>query len=130
MKDSSSNWRSFRGARHQIYQNEGTTRGDIWEQLGRKQVQENSADADLYRLLIRDLSMGGVVRQHRETDYFGNFVKKTPPKAPSGQSNRTMTSAFDRSEQYELTELGKQFVHYAMNELAPRLSFTESPDED
>jgi len=109
----------------QIYQNEGTTRGQIWDQLGRQQVPENSAEADLYRMLIRDLSIGGVIRQHRETDYYGNFVKKTPPRAPKGQGSRTMISAFDRSEQYELTELGKQFVHYAMNELAPRLTFAE-----
>ncbi len=35
----------------------------------------------------------------------------------------TMKSAFDDSEQYVLTDLGRQFVHYAMNELAPRITF-------
>lgn len=114
----------------QIYQNEGITRGGVWENLGRQRVPENSADADLYRMLIRDLSMGGVVRQHRETDYHGNFVKKVAPSTPKGQGSRTMISAFDRSERYELTELGKQFVHYAMNELAPRLTFSEEPTVD
>ena len=43
--------------------------------------------------------------------------------------SRTMISAFDRVEQYELTELGKQSVHYAMNELAPRLTFSEGDGE-
>lgn len=114
----------------QIYQSEGATRGGIWEQLGRARVQENSADADLYRLLIRDLSTGGVIRQHRATDYYGNFVKKEAVRAPKGQGSRTMISAFDRGEQYELTELGKQFVHYAMNELAPRLTFSEGEGAD
>ena len=33
-----------------------------------------------------------------------------------------MTSAFDDEKSYELTELGKQFVHYTMNEIVPRLS--------
>ena len=32
-----------------------------------------------------------------------------------------MTSAFDDEKQYELTELGKQFVHYTMNEIVPRI---------
>jgi len=108
----------------QIYQNAGITRGDIWHGLGRPQVREDSADADLYKLLIRDLSMGGIIRQHRNTDHLGNFVKKTPARGSRGQSG-TMKSAFDQSEQYELTEIGKQFVHYAMNELAPRIAFDE-----
>ena len=114
----------------QVYQNEGITRGGIWRGLARPNVAENSADADLYKMLIRDLSMGGVIRQHRQTDYHGNFIKKAPAKkAASGGGSRVMVSAFDDSEEYELTELGKQFVHYAMNELAPRLSFDENPTE-
>jgi hypothetical protein len=39
------------------------------------------------------------------------------------QPNSLMKSAFDGDEQYILTELGKQLVHYAMNELAPRIEF-------
>ncbi len=109
----------------EIYQNEGITRGGVWSNLGKPTVAENSAEADLYKMLIRDLSMGGVIRQHRETDYYGAFVKKAPSRTPKGQGSRTMVSAFDRNEQYELTDLGRQFVHYAMNELAPRLTFHE-----
>jgi len=32
-----------------------------------------------------------------------------------------MTSAFDDEKQYELTELGRWFVHYAMNKVVPKL---------
>ena len=32
-----------------------------------------------------------------------------------------MASAFDDEKSYELTELGKQFVHYTMNEIVPRI---------
>jgi hypothetical protein len=32
-----------------------------------------------------------------------------------------MESAFEDTKQYVLTELGKQFVHYTMNELVTRL---------
>jgi hypothetical protein len=32
-----------------------------------------------------------------------------------------MKSAFDSEEPYELTELGRQFVHYTMQEVVPRV---------
>jgi hypothetical protein len=32
-----------------------------------------------------------------------------------------MMSAFDDGKRYELTELGKQFVFYTMNEIIPKL---------
>ncbi len=114
----------------QVYNNSGITRGQVWNALGKPRVSENSAEADLYKMLIRDLSMGGVMRQHRETDYFGNFIKKPTQKGQTNTGVKTMISAFDNTEQYELTELGKQFVHYAMNELAPRLTFSEEPPSD
>jgi hypothetical protein len=110
----------------EIYRARQITRGGIWDALGRPRVAENSADADLYKMLIRDLSTGGVIRQHRQTDMSGNFVKKPTGHVPKGSASKVMTSAFDRAEPYELTELGSQFVHYAMNELAPRLTFAES----
>lgn len=33
-----------------------------------------------------------------------------------------MKSAFDDEKGYELTELGRWFVHYTMNELVPRIA--------
>src|SRR3989344_5742783 len=44
----------------------GVSRGGVWGDLGKAEVAENSADADLFKLLFRDLSTGGVIRQHRE----------------------------------------------------------------
>ena len=35
-----------------------------------------------------------------------------------------MKSAFDDIEQYELTALGEQFVHYAMTDVPPKLEFS------
>ena len=43
----------------EIFRNEGSTRGQIWTALGRSRVQENSADADLYKMLIRRPNHGG-----------------------------------------------------------------------
>jgi hypothetical protein len=37
-----------------------------------------------------------------------------------------MESAFEDSKPYELSELGRQFVHYTMNEVVTRIS---GPDD-
>jgi len=102
-----------------VYKNKGITRGEIWRQLGKTQVREDSSEADLFKLLIRDLNTGEIIRQHRETDYQGNYILKTPSKRPTSQSTgtRTAKSAFDQEEGYELTGIGQQFVHYAMTDL-------------
>jgi hypothetical protein len=112
----------------EIYRKRAVSRGEIWSGLGKSRVREDSAEADLFKLLVRDLSMGGVIRQHRATDYYGNFVKKRAPETKS-QSSSTMKSAFDLDEKYELTELGAQFVHYAMNELTAKIEFQEEQQD-
>jgi hypothetical protein len=112
----------------QIYSNPGPTRYDIWAAVyGEPVPRDDSAEADLYKMLIRDLTLGGVIRQPRESDASGRFRRKTsPPRRTSASS--TMESPFEDTKQYVLTELGKQFVHYTMNELVSRLS-SESSQE-
>ena len=105
----------------EIFRNPGATRLDVWTTLYGAMPREDSAEADLYRFLFRDLSTGGVIRQHRETDYSGQFLKK-PRVRQSPNSTGTMKSAFDDAESYELTELGKQFVHYTMNEVIGQIN--------
>ncbi len=114
----------------EIFKNEGSGRGDIWESIHGERVREDSAEADLFKLLIHDLSLGHVIRQHRPTDRFGNFIKKQFRPTPKGQGSRKMKSAFDNSDLYELTELGKQFVHYTMNEVVPRIGKIHEPHQD
>lgn len=106
----------------------GVSRGGMWRDLGKVNVSENSAEADLFKLLIRDLSTGGVIRQHREVDHRGSFVSKTPTYRPKGSGPKPTTSAFDEEDYYELTELGKQFVHYAMTDLPLKIEY-HSGDE-
>jgi hypothetical protein len=62
----------------------GVTRRGVWNELGRTSVAENSADADLFKLLFRDLTTGGVMRQHRDADYYGNFLLGHHNVAPEG----------------------------------------------
>ena len=102
-----------------IYQHPGTGRGEIWDNIAKERPAEDSAEADLYKLLIRDLSTGGVIRQHRPTNAYGQFIKKSTSKT-RGKTG-TMKSAFDNSDPYELTKLGMQFVHYTMKDVVRRL---------
>jgi hypothetical protein len=111
-----------------IYNSDGITRGGIWRKIGKGTVREDSADADLYKLLFRDLSTGGIIRQHREVDRFGNFISKATQRRPKGSGPKPPVSAFDEKEGYDLTSLGQQFVHYAMTELPPKIEF--KPDDE
>ena len=70
-------------------------------------------------MLIHDMSFGRVIRQIRQTTGDGRFLRK--PAGRRGAASPIMKSAFDNEEQYELTELGKQFVHYCMEEVVPRV---------
>ena len=106
----------------EIYKNPGSTRFDIWSDVyGEDTPREDSAEADLFKLLIRDLSTGGVIRQERDTNQLGQFVRNRPQRVRRGQASSTMESAFEDTKAYVLTELGKQFVHYTMNEVVSRI---------
>jgi hypothetical protein len=112
-----------------IYNDSGVTRARIWEKVGKEDVREDSAEADLFKLLIRDLSAGSIIRQHREKDYAGNFLRKQAVKRTHRSNSSTVESAFEDTKGYELTELGRHFVHYAMDDLPVRLSYNpEQPD--
>jgi len=105
----------------EIYQNPGVTRGTIWDKVHTERPREDSAEADLFRYLIRDLSLGGVIRQAKDTNADGYFVKKQPTRTPKGMASKTMESAFEDSKSYVLTELGKEFVHYVLNDVVQRV---------
>jgi hypothetical protein len=104
----------------EIFKNPGATRFDIWSAIYGDTPREDSAEADLFKLLIRDLSTGGVIRQDRETNYAGRFLRRSRPRRTASVPS-TMESAFEDTKPYVLTELGKQFVHYTMNEVVGRL---------
>jgi len=107
-----------------IYNANGISRGEIWKKLNKSPVREDSAEADLYKLIFRDLSTGGIIRQHREINYDGSFKKKSILKQRNAGQHQ-VTSAFDEEDLYELTALGQQFIHYAMTELASRIEYKD-----
>ncbi|MDR6306412.1 hypothetical protein GGQ85_004144 [Nitrobacter vulgaris] len=91
----------------EIYRKQGITRRRIWNNLGKSPVREDFAEADLFKMLIRDLSLGSAIRHHRSTDHAGNFLRKQPStRSPPGQGSKTSVSAFDDIEPYELTGIG------------------------
>jgi hypothetical protein len=107
----------------EVYKNPGSTRYDIWVSLyGEDTPREDSSQADLYRYLIRELNTGGVIRQPRETNVAGQFMRKKLQRRRPGSAPSTMESSFEDSKPYVLTELGKEFVHYTMNEVVKRIS--------
>jgi len=103
-----------------VYKNPGATRADIWHGIHGELLREDSPEADLFKLLIHDLSLGHVIRQQRSTTSDGQFLKKPRPSRRLAASP-VMKSAFNDTDAYELTGLGRQFVEYAMTELVPRL---------
>jgi len=105
----------------EIFKNPGSTRFDVWSDLYGQTPRENSAEADLFKLLIRDLSTGGVIRQEREVNQLGQFVRNRPQRVRRPTAPATIESAFEDTKPYVLTELGKQFVHYTMNEVVTRI---------
>lgn len=107
----------------EIFENPGSSRYDIWTNIYGDLPREDSAEADLFKFLIRDLNTGGVIRQERDVNQLGQFVRRRPVAPRKGAVTGTMESAFEGTKPYVLTELGKQFVHYTMNEVVTRLEF-------
>lgn len=107
-----------------IQQKRQVTRQEIWQQIHGRVVRENSAEADLFKLLIHDLSLGHVIRQVREESSDGKYYKQKPTRKRS--TSPFLKSAFDDEKEYELTELGSKFVHYAMTDVVTRIDNREA----
>jgi hypothetical protein len=110
-----------------IYREPGSTRAQLWDDLHGEPVREDSAEADLFRLIIRDLSTGGVVRQHRETTSDGRFVAQRRG-GRRGRASPVLASSFDDDKPYVLTALGERFVHYVLDEPSPQLAEASTTD--
>ena len=58
-----------------IYKQNGISRRSIWLKMHPTIPRDNSSEADLFKLLIHDLTLGHVIRQKRQTTMAGQFVK-------------------------------------------------------
>lgn len=106
-----------------VYQNRGISRLGIWRAIGNEGVvpREDSSDADLFRMLMHDLSTGRIIRQAREVNEYGEFLKK-PRGGPRRPASDVMKSSFDDEDAYELSELGQEFVHYVLQDVVSRIA--------
>ena len=104
-----------------IHKSPTITRYAIWEDIRGEFPRDDSAEADLFKLMISDLNIGRVIRLEREINTYGQFLKNKNSYKGIRSSTTTMESAFENSKPYVLTELGKQFVHYTMNDVVTRL---------
>jgi hypothetical protein len=111
----------------EIYKSPRITRGIIWDSIKGTRPRDDSSEADLFKLLIRDLSTGGVIRQEKEINAYGQFMKSEPSTSRTqNHGDRTMESPFDISKPYVLTELGKEFVHYVLEDVVTQISSQSS----
>lgn len=101
-----------------VHRSPGVTRAAIWEEIRGEFARDDSPEADLFKLLIHDLSMGHIVRQSREVNDYGQFVKKARSR-PVRSS--VLQTAFEDTKPYELTALGTHFVHYVMTEQVTKI---------
>jgi hypothetical protein len=59
----------------------------------------------------------------------GHFLKRDTRGQSHQSSGRFMESAFEDTKPYVLTELGKKFVHYVMEDVVPQIaSATDNAD--
>jgi len=100
----------------------------MWDKIHKgPRPAENSSEADLFKYLIRELNTGGVIRIERETNEYGQFIRKQPQYHPKGSASKTMESAFEETKPYVLTELGEEFVHYVMTDIVPQIADNNTP---
>ena len=102
----------------EIYLHQPITKGQIWDNLnpgGRP--RDNSAQAGFFGYLMRELNMGGIIRLERDTDSYGRTIRAS--RTPSTGSSRgdTLESPFDSTKRWVLSELGKEFVRYVMEDV-------------
>lgn len=107
----------------QVSQNsDGITRADIWDNLNNGiRAREDSAEAGLFRYLMRELNMGGVIELSKRRDANGRAYKTTSARTPRGMASKVVESTYEDTKPWVLTELGRQFIHYVLNDAVKRI---------
>jgi hypothetical protein len=108
-----------------VFDNPGCTRYNTWTSLYGAIPRDDSAEADLFKRLIRDLNIDGVIRQERDVTDTGQYRRLAHPSVRKPAA-KVLETPFENTKGYELTALGKQFVHYTMNEAVKRLGDAET----
>lgn len=83
----------------EVYSNPMISRYRMWRNLHGESVREDSAEADLFKTIIHDLSVGHVIRQHRPVDHMGRFIK-TPRKKQREEQLKTHTNQLSMTKSH------------------------------
>ncbi|WP_087022179.1 hypothetical protein [Thaumasiovibrio subtropicus] len=97
----------------------GITKRSIWLSFSDSVPRDDCSDAGLFGLVMRELNTGGVIWQQRQTNHNGQYLKSK--SSGSTSSSNVRESPFEDVKRWELTPLGREFVHYTMNEVVGRL---------
>jgi hypothetical protein len=110
----------------EVYLHGPITKGSIWDNIHPQgRPADNTAEAGLFGYLTRELNMGGIIHLQREINYAGQTVR-APRQTASGRTRSdTLESPFEDTKFWVLSELGKEFVRYVMEDVDPQL---ESPE--
>jgi hypothetical protein len=111
----------------QVYKNPGVTRGAIWDEVHTERPRDDSSEADLFKYLVDNLSLGHVIRQETEVRDDGTLMNRPRGYTPKGQGSKTRQSAFEDTKGYVLTQLGEKFIQYVLNDVVPRVEAPTNP---
>jgi hypothetical protein len=106
----------------EVYQHEPITKWRIWANMhpGETRPRDDSAKVKLFSYLTRELNLGGIIELDREVDSMGQRIR-TQRHSPRPQSS-TLQSPLDDEKDWVLSELGKEFVRYVMEDVDPQLA--------
>ncbi len=108
----------------EVYLNAPITKGRIWDNLhsGSARPREDSSQAGLFGYLTRELNTGGIIHLERRVDYMGRALRAPKQSSPSSNRSDTLESHFDDTKNWVLSELGKEFVRYVMEDVDPQIT--------
>lgn len=102
----------------EIYLNQRITKGQIWDNLHPEgRPLDNSAQAGFFSYLMRELNLGGIIHLERTSNAYGQNIKKTHHSSSTLSKSETHESPFENTKHWVLSELGKEFVRYVMEDV-------------
>ena len=105
----------------EVYLHQPISKGRIWDNMHPQgRPRENSSQAGLFGYLTRELNTGGIIHLNRKTNSIGQTMRAKPSTSTANKSD-TLESHFEDTKQWVLSELGKEFVRYVMEDVDPQL---------
>lgn len=102
----------------EVYQHQPITKGKIWDNIHPEgRPRDDSAKAGLFGYLTRELNTGGIIHLNRQTNFQGQAMRAPRRTNSHSSQSQTLESHFDDTKLWVLSELGKEFVRYVMEDV-------------